>query len=95
MKTYETPMQENGRVILPVELRRLLGLEKGDKVQLLVDGGTVTLTTARLRRRRAQEIASRYAVPGESVVDEFLLEKRTEAEREDRPAGDTADESAA
>ena len=82
MKLYELPMQENGRVILPAELRKALGLAKGDKVMLEAEGDQVTLTTARLRRKRAQEIAKRYARPGVSVVDEFLAEKRAEAERE-------------
>ena len=86
---YELPMQENGRVILPAELRRSLALGKGDRVLLVVDGDTITLTTAALRRRRAQEIAGRHAVAGESVVEEFLREKRADAERENR-SDDTA-----
>ena len=36
----ELPMQENGRGILPAELRRSLALEKGDRVLLVVDGDT-------------------------------------------------------
>ena len=82
MKLYEIPMQENGRVILPSELRKSLGLAKGDKVLIEADDNQVVLTTARLRRKRAQEIASRYAKPGVSIVEEFLAEKRAEAERE-------------
>ena len=82
MKIYELPMQENGRVVLPAELRKSLGLTKGDKVMIEAEGDIVTLTTARLRRKRAQVIAKRYAQPGVSVVEEFLAEKRTEAARE-------------
>lgn len=82
MKLYELPMQENGRVILPAALRKSLGLEKGDKVVIEADGDEVRLTTARLRRKRAQAIARKHARPGVSVVDEFLAEKRVEAERE-------------
>ncbi len=96
MKLYEVPMQENGRVILPSALRRALGLEKGDKVLLEADGDRVTLTTARLRRARAQEIATRYAKPGISIVDEFLAEKRAEAAREiEEIEGDSGDASKA
>ncbi|MCC4300097.1 AbrB/MazE/SpoVT family DNA-binding domain-containing protein [Aurantimonas coralicida] len=82
MKVYELPMQENGRVVLPSELRKSLGLTKGDKVMIEAEGDQVILTTARLRRKRAQAIAKRYAQPGISVVEEFLAEKRVEAERE-------------
>lgn len=69
-------------MVLPAELRKSLGLTKGDKVMIEAEGDIVTLTTARLRRKRAQVIAKRYAQPGVSVVEEFLAEKRTEAARE-------------
>ncbi|MBB3938212.1 AbrB/MazE/SpoVT family DNA-binding domain-containing protein [Aureimonas phyllosphaerae] len=82
LKVYELPMQENGRVILPSELRRALGLQKGDRVIIEAEGDQITLTTAQLRRKRAQAIAKRYAKPGVSVVDEFLAEKRVEAQQE-------------
>jgi AbrB family looped-hinge helix DNA binding protein len=93
MTLYEIPMQENGRVVLPVSLRKALGLEKGDKVLVEAEGNQVTLTTARLRRKRAQEIARRYAQAGVSVVEEFLQEKRAEALVENdvaSPAGEKA-----
>lgn len=82
MKVYELPMQENGRIVLPSELRKALGLAKGDKVMIEAEGDQVTLTTARLRRKRAQMIAKRYARPGVSVVEDFLAEKRTDAQSE-------------
>jgi AbrB family looped-hinge helix DNA binding protein len=82
MKTYEVPMQENGRVILPAELRRTLGLAKGDRVLIEAKGDDVVLTTARLRRRRAQALVAKYVRPEDGVVDEFLAEKREMARRE-------------
>lgn len=94
-KLYEIPMQENGRMILPVELRKSLGLGKGDKVLVEVVGETVTITTARQRRKRAQEIATRYAKPGGKVVEEFLSEKRAEAAREVDALRDAGSEDAA
>ena len=82
MRTYEVPMQESGRVILPVELRKTLGLQKGDRVLIEADGETITLTTARLRRRRAQALVARHLQSSGSVVDDFLREKQEEVERE-------------
>ena len=81
MRTYEVPMQESGRVILPVELRKTLGLQKGDRVLIEADGDTVTLTTARWRQR-AQALVARHLQSSGSVVDDFLREKREEAVRE-------------
>lgn len=69
---YELPIQANGRVILPSELRLALGLQKGDRVIIEAEGDQITLTTAPLRHKRAQAIAKRYAKPGVSVVEEFL-----------------------
>ena len=90
MRTYEVPMQESGRVILPVELRSTLGLQKGDRVLIEADGETVTLTTAPLRHRRAQALVAQHLQSSGSIVDNFLREKRDEAEREtkwlERPA---------
>jgi AbrB family looped-hinge helix DNA binding protein len=88
MTLYEIPMQENGRVVLPASLRKALGLAKGDKVLIEAEGDRVVLTTARLRRKRAQEIARQYAQPGVSVVDAFLKEKRAEAARENEALSD-------
>ncbi len=59
MVVYELPLQDNGRVVLPAALRKALGLTKGDKVLIEAEGDRVTLTTARLRRKRAQEIAKK------------------------------------
>ena len=42
-RTYGMPMKESGHVVLPVELRRMLGLQKGDRVPIKADGNTVTL----------------------------------------------------
>lgn len=88
MKTYEVPMQESGRVILPSELRQALGLQKGDRVLIEADGDSIVLTTARLRRRRAQALVARHIAPGGGVVDEFLAEKRADAAREAREVDD-------
>lgn len=82
MKTYEVPMQESGRVILPTELRRMLGLQKGDRVLIEADGENFVLTTARIRRRRAQALVAQHITPKDGMVDEYLAEKRQEAERE-------------
>ena len=94
MKTFEVPVQENGRMILPLDLRRRLGLDRGGRLVIEAEGDAIALTTARARRRRAQEIASKYlGGDGGSVVDEFLAEKREAARREiEEVEGVAADE---
>jgi AbrB family looped-hinge helix DNA binding protein len=82
MKRYEVPVQENGRMILPVELRQALGLGKGDRVVLQRVDDRIELTTARLSRSRVQARVRAQFPDAENVVDEFLAERRAEARRE-------------
>ena len=88
MKHYEVPLQENGRMILPAELRQLLGVGKGDRVVIQAEGQRIELTTAARARDLARERV-RQRFPGATgVVDEFLAERRAEAVREGDAAPD-------
>lgn len=69
-------------MILPIELRRALGIAKGDRVLIQADGDEVRLTTPALSRRRAQALFRKFVPEGDGIVDEFIAEKRVEAERE-------------
>ena len=82
MKRYEVPLQENGRMILPAELRQLLGVGKGDRVVIQADGQRIELTTAGRARDLARERVRRRFPDASGVVDEFLAERRAEAARE-------------
>lgn len=77
-------MSEGGRVVVPVEIRKALNIKDGDTVYWDMKDGEVRLTTKLARMRRAQELVLKYcpARPGESVVDEFIAERRGEAARE-------------
>ena len=83
MSRYDVPVQENGRMILPIELRRLLGVEKGDRIVLEAsEDGEVRLTTARRTRREAQRRFQALFPDTPSVVDDLIAEKRAEVVRE-------------
>ncbi len=70
-----------GRLVVPVELRRRLGIETGDVLVARADDDRIVLERrdailARIRRRLAPG-------PGEaSMVDELIAERRAEAARE-------------
>lgn len=83
---YEIPVQENGRMILPIDVRKELGLEKGDRVVLETSGGRVELTTARLARVRARERVMARMGGSPSLVDELTAERIAEARRETEEA---------
>ena len=82
MKRYEVPVQENGRMILPAELRQALGVGKGSRVVLQRVGDRIELTTARLSRAQARARVRARFPDATDVVDEFLAERRAEAQRE-------------
>lgn len=73
---------EGGRVVIPAEVRRELGLEIGDDLILQIENGELRLLTPREAVRRAQELVAQYVPRGESLVDVLIAERRAEYERE-------------
>jgi AbrB family looped-hinge helix DNA binding protein len=71
-----------GRVLIPAELRQKLGIEPGQEVILSETPGGIQVQTFRQVLAEAQEFFAPYAVPGQSVVDELIRERRDEAKRE-------------
>jgi AbrB family looped-hinge helix DNA binding protein len=80
----QTRMSKEGRVLIPAEFRHALGLKAEEPLQVYVVDGELRIVSRREGIRRAQAIAAKYKQPGVSVVDEFIAEKRAEAERDDR-----------
>lgn len=81
-----TPMRvkvsETGRLSLPVEVRRALGIERGGTLLLETVEGEIRLTTLKERVRRVQALA-RELLQGQDVSSEEIIEeRRREAARE-------------
>ncbi|HET6178470.1 MAG TPA: AbrB/MazE/SpoVT family DNA-binding domain-containing protein [Candidatus Sulfotelmatobacter sp.] len=75
-------LNENGRVVIPVEFRRALGVDAGDEVILTWKDDEVRITTMQRRIERAQRHARQHIKPSISVVDEFIAGRRETAKRE-------------
>jgi AbrB family looped-hinge helix DNA binding protein len=75
-------VNENGRIVIPAEFRKALGIEVGDEVLVRLEKHEVTISTQQQRIKKAQERARKYVKPGVSLVDELLAERREEARRE-------------
>lgn len=82
MTEVRTRVNQNGRIVLPAEFRKALGVNIGDEVLLRLQDDEVRITTQRLRIRRAQERARKYLKPGVSLVDELIAERRQAARDE-------------
>jgi AbrB family looped-hinge helix DNA binding protein len=74
---------ENGRMNLPADMRRGLGLNGPGRVILTQDEDGIRITTADQAIRRIRALAAPFAQGQASVVDEFLAERRAEAAREE------------
>jgi AbrB family looped-hinge helix DNA binding protein len=65
-----------GRVVIPAPIRRLLGIEQGTRLTVLVDGEAVVLIPRDAVERRLHAIFS--GVPA-SMARELIQERRAEA----------------
>jgi AbrB family looped-hinge helix DNA binding protein len=82
MNETSTKISHGGRVVIPAQHRRALGLKTGDEVILrLVDGELHILSRAEAVRR-AQDMVRRHNKKGRSLVKELAAARRAEAARE-------------
>ncbi len=96
MPTHQEPeylrvrVDPAGRVMVPANLRQKLGIEPGSDLIISADAQGIHLQTFAQAVRAAQEAFAPYRVPGVSVVDELIQERRKEAQKESRkwPAGE-------
>jgi AbrB family looped-hinge helix DNA binding protein len=70
-----------GRVVIPVEIRRRLGLEEGSQLVALVQGEGVLLLPRDAVKRRLRQMFSRV---GTSMADELIRDRRAAAAEEAR-----------
>jgi AbrB family looped-hinge helix DNA binding protein len=82
MATYHTIISSKGQVVIPVELRERLGLQKGTKATWREEKGRLVLSP--ISERILDEIQGFLKPrPGEpSMFDELLKERERERERE-------------
>jgi len=73
-------MGDGGRLVIPAEFRRDLGLMPGAVVVISeMDDGDLRISTPAAGLRRARALVRRYVQPGDSLVDELLAERRQES----------------
>jgi AbrB family looped-hinge helix DNA binding protein len=66
-----------GRISLPAEFRKAIGLARGGKVLVELDGNDIRIRTAHEAVARAQELSRRLFAGKPNVsVDDFLAHRR-------------------
>lgn len=79
--TYHGRMIQGGKVVIPAELRRELGLKAGDSVVFAREGDSVVIKTYAQVVRETQQ-SFRAMIKHPFTVDDFIAERRAEAARE-------------
>ena len=75
-------MTADGNLVIPAELRVALGMENGGKLIAHVEDGSLVFETIPFVVARVQAMIRRCVPDGTGMVDEFIPERRAEAERE-------------
>jgi AbrB family looped-hinge helix DNA binding protein len=82
MPQVRARLDQGGRVVIPADYRRALGLHPGEEVILRLEDGEVRMLSLSSAIRRAQELVRRHVAAGRSLSDELVAERRAEAARE-------------
>ncbi len=82
MYEIKTKLGKSGRIVIPTEYRKKLGLKPGDEIIMHLDETGVHLYTPAQAVARAQALVRRYIPEGRSLSDELISERREEAARE-------------
>ena len=78
--TVEVKVEANGRVLLPADVRRKLGLQPGDTLLLDVTDDGILLWTRQMAARSLRDLVSRSVPAKISLVDELSRMRRADEE---------------
>lgn len=73
---------EGGKFVIPVRMRREMGIATGDTVLVEIEGGELRVRSLPHAIAKAQAILRRHVPEGVSLADELIAERRREAELE-------------
>lgn len=79
MITEVTKLTNGYRVVIPMSIRKSMGLQVGDAVTIVLqDNGEVRLLTQAEAVRQAQALVRQHVKKDRSLVEELLTERREE-----------------
>ncbi len=82
VSTVRARITEGGRIVIPAEYRKALGMHVGDELVLQLQDDELRLLTLNQAIARAQATVRQHVPAGRSLVEELLAERRIEAGRE-------------
>ena len=78
MADFRSKIAEGGRVVIPADYRRALGLKIGDEVIVRITDGEVHILTRAQALKKAQTLVRKHVPKQKSLVRELLGERRSE-----------------
>ena len=83
MSKIRVKVSDSGRISIPAEVRKVMGLERGGVVTMELDGNDLRIRTLREGVARAQALVRRLVGdrPG-NLSDDLIAERRRDATRE-------------
>ena len=78
----KTKVTQGGRIVIPAEMRKQLGIEIGEDVNLSLEEDSMRISTGKLALKRIRQAAQNVVNNDTSVVDELIADRRKEAENE-------------
>lgn len=81
-RSVKAKVAEGGRIVLPAKLREAVGIRVGSNVTISLNNGGLQITTRHQAIRHIEEVMKKYIIPGRSVVDELIQERREEAKHD-------------
>src|SRR3954463_1788077 len=79
MQATRAKIASGGRIVIPAEYRKALGLHEGDTVTMRLEAGEIRVYSFEEGLRRAQALVREFVPEGVSLVDELVAERRREA----------------
>lgn len=81
-KQRTVQVSETGRMNLPAEMRRAIGLTGSGRVILIQEDDGIRITTIDQALRRVRDLARPFRPEGRLASDELIADRRAEASRE-------------
>lgn len=82
MKQIPVKIGEGGRVVIPSQLRKMLGVKVGDELMLHMEYGRLVLMTKKQAIEYVHEQMNRYPTSSELISEELIAERKEEAKHE-------------